>query len=581
MMDRDKLATRPEARGVTGVVSSGHLHASLAGLDILRRGGNAIDAGVAAGICLNVVHHDMCSFAGVAPIMIHLAGEGRTISIDGLGRWPQSVSLSYFYSQQRGRFQQNIAHCVVPAAADAWMTALATYGTMSFAEVSAAGIAHAQEGFPVHDTMAQNFRNGWHVISQTEGSRRVAGPHGTPLTTGELIVQPDLAATLTRLVEAERASTGDRRDRILAARDRFYRGDIAADFVAYSRANGGFFELTDFAGYRVREETPPSIDYRGWRVFACGPWSQGPALLQALQILKNFDLQSMGHNSADYIHTVVEALGLAFADREFYYGDPDFVDVPLQGLCDQAYAARRSTLIRPKRAWGELPCPGDPVSGRARRDDYRWPVAGDWETEGVTTDTTTLCVADRSDNLFAATLSDSFTAAFWPPIIPGLGLPLSGRGNQSRLDPNHPAVLAPGKRPRLTPNPVIVLRGGRPFIALGTPGGDTQPQSMLQFLLNTFEFGMTPQQAAEAPRFTTANMPDSFYPHRYSPGRIDLEGEIGADVADELQSRGHSVTRLPWRTYQAGSVCAAGFRLENGVLQGMADIRRESAAVAL
>jgi gamma-glutamyltranspeptidase / glutathione hydrolase len=580
-------ATRATVQSKRGVVSSGHLFASLVGLDILRKGGNAIDAGIATGICINVVHHDMTCFAGVAPMAFYLAETNEVKTIAGLGRWPKAASLEYFWEHQDGLYEEGIKHCVVPAAPDAWTRALARYGTMTLEEVMSASVDYARNGVPVHNHMAQTFAHAEDALLKWPGSRAVAAPEGRVLKMGEMFIQGDLANTLQAMIDAEKNASGTREERIMAARDYFYKGDVAKRYVEFSDEHDGFFTLDDFAEFEAKEEPSVPIEYKGYEVHTCGPWCQGPVFAQALSLLRHHDVGSMEHNSAEYIHTVIEALNLAFADREFYYGDPEFVDVPMMELLDEAYTSQRAELIQSGKAWGELPPPGDPRNGKPTRSDYQWPPEGDWVSYrkqvesgmGIEPDTSYLCVVDSAGNYFSATPSDTFTTYMSPPIVPGLGLPLSGRGRQSRMDPNHPSKIEPWKRPRLTPSPAVVLKDGKPFMAIGTPGGDTQPQSMLQVFLNIVEFGMDAQSAVEAPRFITYSHPGSFYPHQYRPGLMRVEGRIGEDVTRTLESWGHTVIRWADRTERVGSVCVAGMPLENGVLHAGADNRREAAAL--
>jgi gamma-glutamyltranspeptidase/glutathione hydrolase len=579
-------SNRPLVRSNRGVVSSGHMLASIAGLDILRGGGNAIDAGVAAGICLNVVHHDMTTFSGVAPIVIYLAEEQRVVSISGLGRWPKAASLDFFWQKQDALFNTGIAHCVIPAAADAWTTALEKYGTKSLSEVMEAALEYATVGFPVHDFMAYNFARGSQSIRAWSSNQELVAPEGELLGTGETFRQPDLARTFERMLEEERATFGDRSTRIRAARNRFYCGDIAQEFVSFSKRNSGFFTLDDFRTFKVQEEPTVSVEYKGYQLFTCGPWCQGPVFPQALSILKHFDLRPMGHNSPEYLHVVTEALKLAFADREFYYGDPEFVNVPVDGLLGNDYAALRAKLIRDGEAFPELPSPGDPLGVSARRDDYRWPPAGDWisarrnavERMAEEPDTSYVCAIDANGNMFSATPSDTFTTHLSAPIIPGLGLPLSGRGRQSRLEYGHPAAIAPWKRPRLTPSPALVLKNGKPVLTIGTPGGDVQPQAMLQVFLNIVEFGMELQEAVEAPRIATQSFPGSFYPYHYRPGALKVESGIDTETRRALVDRGHKVEVWSDPAWQAGSVLVAATS-ESGQLEAAADPRREAVAL--
>ena len=555
---------------------------------MLRRGGNAVDAGVAAGICLNVVQHDMTSFSGVAPIMVYDAATERVVTISGLGRWPRATSLRSLWEEQGGRFIENLAHCVTPAAADAWFHALAHYGTLSLPVVMEAAIRHASEGFPAHLYLASNLRERERHVRQWPSSWQVVAPRGALIEFGELWRQPDLAATLRSLSEAAASARGGRVEGIQQARAAFYEGDIAEAFVSFSAEHGGRLSMSDFREFAVREEPGVTLDAFGHTIVTCGPWCQGPMLLQALSILEHIDLAAMGHNSSEYVHHVLEAIALAAADREFYYGDPDHVDVPIDALASPAYGKLRSGLIRADSAFGALPPPGDPTRGSPARSDYRWPPPGDWDpvsalppgTIEQEPDTSYVCAVDRSGMMFSATPSDSFAGYLGGPIVPGLGLAMSGRGKQSRLDPGHPAVLAPWKRPRLTPNPALVLRNGHPCMAIGTPGGDVQTHAMLQVLLNVFVFGMDLQSAVEAPRFASYNAPSSFYPFTYRPGRVMLEGRFPTSVFADLGELGHDVGRWPERAWQAGSVCVASSGDGDNVpLVAAADHRIEATAL--
>ena len=399
-----------------------------------------------------------------------------------------------------------------------------------------------------------------------------SSPDGKRPDIGDILVQKDLARTFRRLIEVERSHADQGRESALqAARDFFYKGEIAEEIVNFVRGEGGLLSMSDMAEFSVGVDTPPSIDYKGIEVFACGPWCQGPVNLQALQILEGFDLRGMGHNSAAYAHTVIEALKLAFGDREAYYGDPDFVNVPLEGLLSDSYAAERRAAIDPRLAASEMPVAGDPWphQGMARNGHPARPeaVAG-----GLPADTSYACVVDRWGNAFSATPSDSFGTS---PIIPGLGFIASSRGSQTWLDPEHPSALEPGKRPRLTPNPAMAMRNGKPLMPFGTPGGDVQPQSMVQLFLNVVEFGMDIQQAVEAPRFSTWSFPNSFWPHAYHPGLVGVEGRMDSNVVSELSSLGHNVEVWDDFTPRMGCLCAVHVDQQRGGLSGGADPRRD------
>lgn len=579
---RPRPALRPEVRGRSHAISSGHYLASQAGMRILDSGGNAIDAGVAAGICLGILLSDFVSFAGVAPIMVYDAATEQVSTIAGVGSWPARANLDRFREQWGGDMPEGIARTVIPAAPDAWITALRRWGTCSFGEVAAAAIDLAAEGFPMYELMAMRIERAAATLGRWPSSAAVFLPGGRPPRLGERFRQVEAARTLDRMADAERQASLRGRDAGLeAARDEFYRGQTAERIAAYMQSEGGLLGYGDLASYQVRVEQPCSVAYRGWQVYGCGPWSQGPALPEALSILAGFDLSRSGHNSPRYLHTLIEALKLAFADREAYFGDPIFVDVPLDVLLSDGYAIEQRKRIDPRQASAGLPTAGDtgrPAGGQA-------PLLATAAATGGADDTTYVCAVDRWGNVFSATPSDGFGA----PVVPGVGMVVSPRGSQSWLDPAHPSVLGPGRRPRLTPNPALALRHGRPgltgvaplldVLPFGTPGGDVQVQAMLQVFLNIAEFGMTPQQAIEAPRLATFSAPDSFWPHGMSPGVVKAESRIPARTLRSLERLGHTIDRWPDWTWQAGGVCAIHGDRRAALLTAGADPRRESYAL--
>ena len=566
------------------MVSSGHYLATAAGFRILEQGGNATDAGVAAGIAINVTLPQWTGFGGVAPIIIHDAASGDTVSISGLGRFPKAASIDYFNKNCGGELPPGVLRTVTPAAADAWITALRLYGTMSFEQVVTPALELAEGGFPIPATLQSALaRTGDSLIGDSDGDGRwsstsaVFFPGGRRPDIGDILIQKDLARTFYRLIEVERDHAGQGREVALqAARDYFYRGDIAEEIVQFVQKEGGLLTMEDLAEFSVGVETPPSIDYKGIQVYACGPWCQGPMNLHALKILEGFDLRGMGHNTAAYAHTVLEALKLAFSDRDAYYGDPDFVDVPLEGLISESYAQERRAAIDAGRASPEMPLPGDPWPHQGMPARNGQPARPDLVAGGLPADTSYACVVDRWGNAFSATPSDSFGTS---PIIPGLGFIASSRGSQTWLDPQHPSALAPGKRPRLTPNPALAMRDGKPLMPFGTPGGDVQPQSMVQLFLNVMEFGMDVQQAVEAPRFSTWSFPNSFWPHAYHPGLVGVEGRIDANVVSELSRLGHKVEVWDDFTPRMGCLCAVNVDQKRGGRSGGADPRRDGYAM--
>ena len=549
---------RPLLRGQRHMAVAGHYLAAQAALQILEAGGNAIDAGVAGGIALGVVQSQYVNVAGVAPIMIYLAAEKRVETISGLGPWPRALTPGLFMRDHGGHIPEGVLRTVVPAAPEAWITALARHGTMGFAEVAAAAIRFAGEGFVMYPHMAQIITDQAAGYRRWPSSAAIYLPGGEPPRPGDVFRQTDLAASLQYMADEERsAAKGGREVGLEAARAAFYRGDIAAAILRYHRENGGLLSADDLTDYRSAIEAPVRAAFEGIDVYTCGPWCQGPVLLQALSLLRADELRALGHNSLDYVHTVAEALKLAFADRERHYGDPRFVDVPLDHLLSADYcAAQRGRFMR-ERALIEgvlPPAPGDPA------------------TPG---DTSYIAVIDSQGNAFSATPSD---VSYDTPVIPGTGLCPSSRGSQSWANPEHASGVAPGKRPRLTPNPALAIHEGHFIMPFGTPGGDVQCQAMLQVLLNIILFCMNPQAAVEAPRFATYNSPDSFEPHSVFPGRLNLEGRFPETTGRALAARGHDIHAWPDWTYLAGAVCAIYLDLERETLAGAADPRRQGYA---
>jgi gamma-glutamyltranspeptidase/glutathione hydrolase len=470
---------------------------------------------------------------------------------------------------------------VVPAAPDAWITALELYGTMSFADVAAAAVALCEDGFPAHPFMCGIISEHAQEYAEWDSSAPIFLAHGRPPQPGEMFYQKDLAHTLRIMVAAEHATRRLGRVASLnAARDAFYRGEIAARLVGYHEQQGGFLTREDLADFRVKVEPPVSTRFHGYEVYACGPWCQGPVLPQVLNLLEGYDLATLQHNSAAYIHLLTEALKLVYADRERYYGDPEFVDVPIDGLLSKAYARERSRRIDRDKAYPEMPPFGNPWA--FSRQPRAWQTAATTQSADIdegpeSLDTSYLCVVDRFGNVFSATPSDGSPDS---PIIPGLGFVASPRGSQSWANPGHASAIQPWKRPRLTPNPALVLKDGKPFMAFGSPGGDVQCQAMLQVLLNIVAFGLDPQQAVEQPRFSSASFPGSFEPHAYHPGRLNVEAAIPEDVRADLDRRGHKIHLWPEREWRAGAVCAIVIDPETGVLKAAADPRRQSYALA-
>jgi gamma-glutamyltranspeptidase/glutathione hydrolase len=559
-----------QVMGARWAVAAGHALASEAAARILGGGGNAIDAGVAAGMCLGVVHPDMVSVAGVAPLLVHVAGTGETWQVSGVGPYPRASTVEYFRARHGSQIPPGLARTVVPAAPAAWCEALARWGTMSFAEVAAPSIEHAQRGFPVSTFSAYQMAANAEKYKRWPTSSALYLREGRAYRTGELLVQAELAETLRRMVRAEAKGGGSREAGIRAAEDEFYRGETARRIAEFHRAEGGPLVYEDLAAYRA--EVGPALRTRfgEGEVATCGFWCQGPVLLQMLNLLDGVDLVALGHNSPAYLHRLVESVKLAFADREAFYGDPRFVDVPADRLLSKAYAQARRALIG-ERAWREMPPAGDATIASARAGRVLAVAGGSSDS----LDTSYVAVIDEAGNGFSATPSDPNVDS---PVVAGVGCVVSPRGSQGWLDPAHASVVAPGKRPRLTPAPAMALRGGKLLMPFGTPGGDVQQQAMLQVFLNATTFGMPLQQAIEAPRMASRSFPDSFWPHVYAPGKVEMERRIARETREALSTMGHDVAEWPEWEWRAGAVCAVMVGPE-GTRWAGADPRRGAHAI--
>ncbi len=574
------FTTRPTLMGTFGMVAAGHSLAAVAGLRILERGGNAIDAGVTAGFALAVLKPQDNGIGGEAPTLIapaptddRTSSEPPVVAINGQGWAPRRATLDYFHSLAIDLIPgDGFLPATVPGAFGAYATALQRYGTMGMVEVLEPAIDLAESGFPVYPPLAeaiaaraQRFREEWPTTAA------IYLPGGTVPRTGDLLRNPDWARTFKAVASAAiRARSRGREAEIQAALDYFYRGPVAERIAAFTqsttvrdasgRAHAGLIDASDLAEYQTLVEAPLSLDFRDTRVFKCGPWNQGPVFLQQLAILDHADLDRLGHNSADYIHVVVEAAKLAFADREAYYGDPAFVQVPFDVLLSEEYNRERYRLIDPARANGELR-PGNAPPSRPR--------AGGERSDVHAGDTTHVDVIDRWGNLFSCTPSGGWIPS--SPVIEGLGFPLGTRGQMFSLDPSHPNSLRPRKRPRTTLTPSIAFRRGQRWLAFGTPGGDTQDQSSLQFFLNVVVFGMSLQEAIDAPMFYSEHFPSSFYPRSAHPNRLAVETRIATSALDDLARRGHEIR--PLGDWAIGQVSACAWDAATGLISAAASPR--------
>jgi len=574
--DTGVFTTRPVIMGTHGMVTSGHYLASRIGLHILEEGGNAVDAGVAMGFALAVLEPYIYGIGGEVPILIYLADEKRVVSLSGQGPAPQRATIEWF---RKNRIEtipgDGLLAAAVPDAVSTWIAALSRFGTMRLAQVLSPAMDLAERGFPMFGRLASAFeRSKEQFLEKWPSSARAYLPDGRVPAVGEIYVQKDLAGMFAMLVEAEsRERRRGRREALQAAHDVFYKGEIAKriiTFITESRLpdstgtlHGGLIAKEDLSRYATRVEDPVTANYRGYDVFKCGPWSQGPVFLQQLTIMEGFDLASLGHNSPEYIHLLIETAKLAFADREKYYGDPDFVDVPLDILLSKAYAAKRRTLIDPECASLELrPGNAPPVKPRERKGGLDIHKG----------DTTHLDAADQWGNMMSATPSGGWFRS--SPVIEGLGFPLGTRMQMFYLDKGHANALSPGKRPRTTLTPTIVLKDGRPFMALGTPGADQQDQWSLQFFINCVDFSMNMQVAVDAPTFHTSHFPASFHPHSAQPGIMHLESRIPESTIAALRGKGHTVE--VGGDWSHGRVLGIRFDADSGVLYGVATARLDT-----
>lgn len=570
-------SVRGEMRGAHGVIAAGRTFTVDAGARLMTAGGNAIDAGVAAVFAAAVTEISHFGLGGEAPIIIYSARDARVVVINGQGTAPKAASPQLFAGKTAIPGNGPLG-ATLPAVVDSAALALARYGTRSLAEVLQPAIELA-DGFPMYQFLynyLESERKGSSPYSWTMRTY-YAGGQITPV--GEMFRQPNLAATLRAIAAAEKESLARGATRVQgidAGRDAFYKGPIAREMSAAVREAGGVMSEDDLANYRGKVEEPASVPYRGYTVYKTGFWNQGPALLQTLRILDGFDLRAMGAGSADALHTIVEAIKLGYADRDRYYGDPDFVSVPGDVLLSEPYAAARRRLIDPKRASLEHR-PGNPARGTALLDAAPQPLAATGAVKEPG-DTTAIQAVDPDGNLFSATPSSGWLlgGAF---IAGRTGVPMSNRMQAFHLDPASPNVLAGGKRPRTTLTPTVVLKDGKPFLAIGTPGGDSQDQQILLVLLNIIDFGMDLQGAIEAPRVNSLHPVSSFDDHRAQPGVLEIETTASPAAIDELKARGHLLLMRRPNGISTG-VVAVGVDPVTAGLRGGADLRRERAIVA-
>ncbi len=577
---------RPVVHGTHGIVTSGHYLTSMAAMRMLLSGGNAFDAAAAAGFAAAVVEPTASySLATEGVGMVYHAASGEMCALSGQGVAPQAATVDFF--RQRGLDKiptgpGDQAHLsfTVPGVVEAYLQLLVKYGTKTVREVLEPAIDYAEHGIPMYAYMHRlldvpETRQQFDLYPP--GGTAVFYPNGQVPPVDSLFVQAQLGQTLRLLVDAERAAPGTRQEGIHAARRMFYEGEIAHRIVDFSQRCGGLLQHADLAQYRAKFEPPIRTTFAGYEICTQSTWSQAAVLLQALNMLEHVDVRALGHNSPAYIHTVTEILKLAFADRECYYGDPEFTSVPIAALLAKDYAAVRVKLVAATASPG-LPAPGAPMGRTARLDRSSPPAAptviATPSPAAAEEGTTHFSVVDREGNMVCMTPSGGVfrKSAF----VPELGCTLSTRSEMFFLDETHPNGLQPGKRPRTTLVNYFACRTGVPVMTFGCPGGDDQAQANLQLMLNVMVFGMDPQQAVEAPRFSTQSMTNSFYPRAYYPGQLSLEQGVPDAVVDAVAALGHTIVRV--------GACGIGAIVtqrhpHTGVLAAGADPRRPTYAI--
>ncbi len=570
---------RPIIRGRHYAATSMKPEATRATERILEAGGNAFDAIVAGQAVLALADAAMNGLGSDVVILLYDARAKKVFSINAEGTAPQLATIEWYQKNNGGKLPQSdgLLSGTVPGVVDAWYILLDRWGTMSFAQVLEQAIDIAENGFPISNGLAGNIANS-RKIRKYPSTMKVYQPNGQAPKPGDIFRNTDLARTLKKLVEAEKqnASKG-RHEALKAARDRFYKGDIAREFAKFSEENGGLFRYEDFASYTAKVEEPVSTDYRGYRVYKNASASQGPAELFTLNLLEGYDLKTLKHNSAEYIHTSVEALKLAFGDREKYLGDMDFITIPYEGLLSKDYASERRKLIDSNKASLELR-PGTPEKFMKDSTPLNRPVnvnrSGEADHEG---DTSYIAAVDKDRNMVS--FEPSLHSGFGTGVVMGeTGIIFNCRGDYYSLVAGEANALAPGKRPRSTLQSTLVMKDGQPHMVMGSPGGDDQIMRTIQTFLNIVDFGMNVQQAIEAPRWTTRSFPASPFPHTMYPGDLSVEARVPEAVRQALIAKGHKLRAAG--AWTMGANAAIVVDLKTGVLSAGADPRTDAYAWA-
>ena len=579
--DADNVeAMRPRVMGTRGVISSGHYLATMAGYDVLKAGGNAFDAGVTAGMALKALKMDYAGWTGVAPLILYSAAEDRVITRVGAGTSPALATLDYFLEHGKSP----INNALIPADVDVWLAALDRFGTLSFSEAAQPTLRIAEEGYHLYKMQK------WMIEDQMDGilafpyNRDFWFPNGVgEQRLGNLMVNADLGRLIRYMMEAERqalAEGGSRSEGIRAARDAFYKGDPARAVDEFFREHGGIVRYEDLVEYESEWTEPLGTNFHGYDVYTTDGWSQGPRIVLMLNMLENYDLRALGYNTPEYIHLVSQVVNLAMADAHKYVGDPDFAPAP-DGLYGKAYARERIGLIDEDRAFRDMPPWGDPERMAAVADGAPMSFMmsrgeGNADPSAHSVDTSSLSVMDADGNLFSLTESDGHT---FTPMIPGWGFGLGNRMGQFNLDPELANVMAPGKRPRNTNSPLLVMKDGQPFMGLSTPGADQQLQSLLQVFLNVVVWGMSPEQAVDQPRFGSYNFPGTGTEVNLNPAVLYMEDRIPAETAEALRAMGHDVRSWGLWNWRACAPTVTWRDPETGLMIAAGDVRRETSSL--
>ncbi len=560
----------PKVLGTQCAVATEHYLATKAGADLLGIGGNAVDAAVGATFVESIVNPQMFTLGGECPMLICMAKTQKVVSVNGNTAAPGKATPEEYL--KRGLKEvpgESILAGGVPAVMGALLTALSRLGKLSFSEVIEPALNYAKNGFPVHSGLYGQERYGIRdleekFLKQWPGSANIYRPGGKAAEVGQVIVNSALASLLDYLKSKEKSNYGTRENELKAVLDEFYKGDPATEIELFSNENNGLLTREDLELFETHFEEPVSIEFANTRVYKCGPWNQGPVMLQALSIMENFNLRDMGHNSEEYLHWTTEAFKLAFADREQYYGDPNHVDVPIRELLSKEYSRKRAELIDEKLANSELR-PGNPIEQEPLLPFEKRLGGESWGHGTVHVD-----VIDREGNMVAFTPSGAWIKS--AEVIPSLGFPLGNRLMTFYLEPkHHPNIIAPFKRPRTTISPSLAFKNKLPWMVFGSMGGDQQDQWQCQFFLNRILFDMSVQEAIEAPKFSSEHFPGFFSPHDRFPNLLRIEPRVSSDILDGLKRRGHKIA--VGADWSEGYILAAAKDPQSGVLEAGCDPR--------